>query len=109
MRAGQLRHRLELWAKQPGRDSNGEEVENWVKVATVWGALEPLSSREFEAGDKEHGQITHRIRVRAQALQPKPHQQIRFQGRVFDLDPGQNVAERDRELILPARELVQES
>lgn len=107
MRGGRLRKRLEYWVKRATRDAEGDQVENWVLEATCWGALEPLAGRELEAAGKEHGQLTHRIVIRVGAIsKPQPQDQIRYQGRVFDLDPPQDVDERGRQWIIPARELL---
>lgn len=46
MRAGRLRHRITIQENQPMTDAYGQPVENWVDVATVWGAVEPQRAVE---------------------------------------------------------------
>lgn len=71
--AGRLRHRvrIERYAEIP--DSNGETIQDpvsgeipreWVEVATVWAAVEPLSAREFIQSQAIQSQITARIVIR---------------------------------------------
>jgi SPP1 family predicted phage head-tail adaptor len=67
MRAGRLRHRIDIQRKVTGRDPDTGEVikESWV---TKWekcpAAFEPLSSREFIAAKAEQGEATARVVIR---------------------------------------------
>ena len=47
--AGTLRHRLEFQSLSTYLDTHGDTVEDWATQFTVWGAVEPLSAREFIA------------------------------------------------------------
>ena len=66
MRAGRLRHRLQIQAPPavPTRDSTGAEVEVWQDVAEVWGSREPYSGREYWAAAQVHTETSHRIGLR---------------------------------------------
>lgn len=71
MQAGRLRHRLKLQqleyvADSSGeiQDSYGEPVQDWVDVASIWGAIEPLSAREFIAAQSEQSKVTAKIIIR---------------------------------------------
>lgn len=69
--AGRLRHRLTIQRLEnvadsfgEVQDSNGELMQQWVDVATVWGAIEPLSAREFIAAQAEQSKVTGKIIIR---------------------------------------------
>lgn len=62
--AGKLRHRVTIQEPVEIRDSVGDVVIEWDDVATVWAAVEPLSVREFIAGQAMQSQVTARITIR---------------------------------------------
>lgn len=67
IRAGRLRHRIDIQQKVVGRDPKTGEMleEQWV---AVWekcpAAFEPLSSREFLAAKAEQAEATARVVIR---------------------------------------------
>lgn len=66
MRAGSLRHRVEIQRPDYVQDQNsGEMVRGW---ATAWDkvpcSIEPLSAREFIAASATQSQVTARIVIR---------------------------------------------
>lgn len=69
--AGKLRHRLVIQKLQniadtngEVQDSSGELMQEWVDVATVWAAIEPLSAREFIAAQSEQSKVTAKVIIR---------------------------------------------
>ncbi len=70
--AGRLRHRIRIEELQYLLDSHGDVYQDdtgatrqdWVEVATVWAAIEPLSAREFIAAQATQSKITARIIIR---------------------------------------------
>lgn len=63
--AGKLRHRVTIQRRVDGRDSSTGDVKvSWVSHAEVWAAVEPVSVREFIAGQSQQSQVTARITVR---------------------------------------------
>lgn len=62
--AGPLRHRVRLQERRLTQDSWGSPVFEWIDVASVWAAVEPLSAREFMAAQSEQSQVVARIRIR---------------------------------------------
>ena len=74
--AGRLRHRLRLEQYDYVLDSAGDVVQNpntgevareWQLVAEVWGAIEPLSAREFIAAQSTQSRVSARITIRYKA------------------------------------------
>lgn len=73
LEAGRLRHRVRIEELENLLDSNGEAIQDaqtgqlaqeWVEVATVWAAIEPLSAREFIQSQATQSQITARVIIR---------------------------------------------
>ena len=64
MRAGKLRHRVTIKKQTDAKDEYGERLDDWVDVATVWAAVEPLRGREFFEAFRENAEVTTRIRIR---------------------------------------------
>lgn len=71
--AGRLRHRILIERYVLDVDSNGDVIQNpetgettgqWLPLATVWAAIEPLSAREFLAAQATQSQVTARIVIR---------------------------------------------
>lgn len=73
LEAGRLRHEVRIERLDYVRDSSGETVQDpktgeiareWVEVATVRAAIEPLSGREFIAAQATQSQVSARIVIR---------------------------------------------
>lgn len=71
--SGRLRHRVRIERLAFLLDSNGdawqdpetgESRQDWVPVATVWAAVEPVSAREFMQSQATQAQVTARIVIR---------------------------------------------
>lgn len=63
--AGKLRHRLELQRPVETQDLNTGAINVvWVRIATIWGAIEPMSAKEFITAQSEDSKINTRIIVR---------------------------------------------
>lgn len=65
IKAGRLRHRIILQKKQTTQDQvSGAEIVDWIDVAKLWAAIEPLSAREFIAAQSIQSKISTRIIIR---------------------------------------------
>jgi SPP1 family predicted phage head-tail adaptor len=63
--AGKLRHRVALQQQVETQDPvTGEVAVTWQTQAEVWGAVEPLSAREFIAAQSTQSQVTTRVTIR---------------------------------------------
>ena len=62
--AGKLRHRVTLEEKQTVVNSFGESQDEWVHVANVWAAIEPLSAREYVQAEAMQSNVAARITIR---------------------------------------------
>ena len=105
MKAGELRHRVTLQEATETRDTTGAIVTVYVDRATVWGAVEPLTGREFFQAQAVNAETTTRIRIRYwQGIVPK--MRATWDGHTYDIQEVREVESRRRELHLMCKELV---
>ncbi len=64
MRAGELRHRIDLQSPSKTRNSVGEEVITYATVAAVWARVETLNGREYLDQQRAGASLTHKIKIR---------------------------------------------
>lgn len=73
LEAGRLSHRIRIEQYDYLRDSHGEVIQNqetgetpqeWVVVAEVWAAIEPVSAREFIQSAATQSKVDARIVIR---------------------------------------------
>ena len=107
MQAGRLRERVTIQEKQIVRNSFGEEVIQFVDLATVWAGVEPLNGREFLEAKTEQAQITTRVRIRYRDG-IYPTMRLVYRSRVLVVDSVIHVYERQREIVLMCREEINE-
>lgn len=64
MRAGELRHRVQILAPVEVRLDSQGFVLDWTCILTVWAKIKPLSGREFYASKQVDSDVTHEITTR---------------------------------------------
>lgn len=65
IRAGQLRHSVEIQRRHTATDAEASASEDWITVfGGVAASIEPLSGRELYAAQQHHSEVTVRIRLR---------------------------------------------
>lgn len=83
----------------------GEVEVSWVKVATIWGSVEPLRGREYFQADQAQAEVNTRIRVRyREGIMPK--MRVIRGNQTFDIESVIDPETRNRELELMCRELL---
>lgn len=106
---GRLRHRLVLQRRNPVADGGGgEDGDPWAApnvVATVWGAVEPLSGAERLSAMRLEGQVTHKITIRYRSGVDSD-MRIVMGTRSFNIRAVMDVGERRRYLELLCQEGV---
>lgn len=109
MRAGKIRHKVELeFYENLGRSDSGAVIYDWVSAGTEWASIEPLRGRLLFAAQQANSETTNRIRMRYRAdvadatgktFRIRHHGRIyRVEGRPMDTDG------RRRELEIMALE-----
>jgi SPP1 family predicted phage head-tail adaptor len=111
--AGKLRHRLVIQelvdiADSSGevQDSSGAPMQEWQDVVTIWGAIEPLSAREFITAQSEQSKVIAKITIRARAgitaamriFHMGANKYYNIEGLLFDSDSGKEY------LLIPVSE-----
>ncbi|TVQ59915.1 MAG: head-tail adaptor protein [Phycisphaerales bacterium] len=107
MRAGLLRHRVAVQQRVAATSDMGTPVDTWETVATVWGAVEPLSGTEALIAHQAASEATHRVRVRGLPPTVRPDAsrfRVEHKGRLFDVNAVLDQEERNIELHLLCRE-----
>ena len=105
MRAGRLRHRLVLQSKTYTANAYGEQVVTWSDETTVWGAIEPLSGKEFFAQAEIQSEARVRIVIRYNASIDTTWR-VKSGGLYYDIVEVINHDMCDRMITIMAREGV---
>lgn len=105
MRAGDLRHRVEIGRYVTGADQWGDPLPpTWETVATVWAAVEALSGRLFFEARQTAEQSDHRITIRYRSG-IEPGMIVRHDGREFTVQAVLDREGTKRWLELVCREM----
>jgi len=65
MKAGKLRHKIQIQKKTAAQDNiTGAVTYTWSKLADVWASIEPLSAREYIAAQAVQSKVSARITIR---------------------------------------------
>lgn len=106
MRAGRLRHLVELQHNAPAVSNKlNEPTDNWQTLASVWASIRPMSGREFFAAQQVQSDVSHEIKIRYfPGLTPKDR--VRW----FEVRPGGQDVTRvfDIKAVLPPDEEYRE-
>jgi len=106
VKIGELRNRITLQEYTISKDSFGAETETWSDVAQVWASIEPLSGREYFAAQQINAQISTKVTIRYRAG-IKPTMRVLFGNRVYGILSVINTGEKNRELILMCKEVLE--
>ena len=105
MRAGKLRHRIEVQTATETQDAYNQPTAVWATAVTLSGSIEPLSGRERLIAGAVTGEVTTRVRMRYDAnITPKAR--LLHGARVFDIAAVMNREDRDAEVEVLCREAV---
>ena len=102
MKAGTLRHVVEIQERTTKQDSHGNPRDQWIPVATVRAEVKPINGSEKLVGNKVAAEVTHEIRMRYREFSPS--QRLSHKGRVLDINNVLNIDERNREILCMCKE-----
>jgi len=105
MRAGRLRHRLELQGLSKSIDG-GDVSRTWSTSDTVWGAIEPQSSEERYDATQVEPETDTRIILRYRTdISADMRLKDTDTGTIYNIaGPPKNVGGRDIKLEIPVEE-----
>jgi len=97
---------LEIQQIGPSRDGFGEVIEGWVKLATVWGAIEPMTGSEqfIQKADQVVASRLSRIRIRKRSGLDDTRLRVKHGERIFDIQSITYDPTLKREIILIGEE-----
>lgn len=105
MRAGQLRQRLTFQKETRARDSFNEEVVTWADHCTVWGSVNPNAGRKFYEALQSSSEVSGEVRIRYRT-DILPTMRIKHGSRILAIVSIVNPQERDRELLIYYKEVL---
>ncbi len=103
MRAGDLRHRIELQSTTNTSDGMGGQTNTWNTQDQVWAAIWPVSATEQLRAASQNMTITHKIRIRYYANLDASWR-IKFGSRYFSIVSIIDQEERHQQMDLLCRE-----
>ena len=103
MKAGSLRHRVELQKATYAQDGVGEPIETWATYAKRWAAVEPLSGRELLQAQQVNSEATIRVRLRFVSGVTQ-QQRLLHNSRTLEIVSVIDPQERNAELELLCKE-----
>jgi SPP1 family predicted phage head-tail adaptor len=104
MRAGQLRHRIEIQRPSVTRDATGAEIKAWSALVALWAHVQTLNGSERILQTQANATLTHTIVIRNYAG-ISPVMRVRWDGRLFEIH-SVVADERDQQMTLLCTELV---
>ena len=100
MRAGKLRHLVDIQEPVETQNAYGEPEVSWSNVATkVWADIQPLRGREFFASRQFNAEVDVRIVMRYRS-DVTAKMRVLHGSNEYYIDTPINVGERGRELQL---------
>lgn len=107
MRAGHLRHLIEIQKPVETRTDDGGVTTDWKTIDNVWAEVKPIKSDESVTADRKIATMTHAIRIRYYPRTITNEHRILFGSRVFSIEgPPVDEYERNREMVIPCKEIL---
>jgi len=108
MRAGKLRHAVEIQKKISTQGKSGAPVkEMWGVFAETRAEIVPLKGLEQLEGQQMTARVTHEIRVRYRSgIKPGMRIVKTIGGNIFDIRLIINRDMRNREILMTAEEVI---
>jgi len=99
LRAGELRHRVEIQEAKVSIDAHRARTRTWATAATVWASVEPLAGREGLIAKQVDARLTHRVVIRYYAgLTPANHRLRLSDTRALGIVEVKDIEERHRSM-----------
>lgn len=102
MRAGKLRHRIQLQRNTPVT-TDFEKVDSWATYDSVWANKLESKGSESSSGLQNTAEMIHEFEARYKSG-VKPDDRIVFETRVFDIKAVLNPDSRKRRMLIQCKE-----
>jgi SPP1 family predicted phage head-tail adaptor len=87
VRAGTLRHKVTIQQlTTTGTDGDGQPIESWSDLTTVWASIEPLRGREFFEARAQLSEETVRFRMRYQSTISNTRHRLVFGSETYRIE-----------------------
>ena len=107
MRAGRLKHRVQIQTATTARGATGEPVATWTTVKTIWAAIEPVKGDERLAAQGVQARLTHRVHLRYNAYRAlSSAMRFCYGTRIFEITAVVNRYEANRETVCDCVEVL---
>lgn len=106
--AGRMRDRVTLRKWTPTNDASWGPQPGWTDSATFWASVETVAATEKFAQQGVQTQVSHRVRLRHRADVTSKDRLV-YRGRVLDILGIHDPDGRKRELLIEAKENVEEA
>lgn len=106
MRAGNLRHRVQVQEDRGAANEFNEAVPAWRTFALRWAEIVPEAGTDALVSDQRRQAVTHKVRIRYLANLTVQHRLLTRDGRHLYISAVLNVDERSREMMLDCVERV---
>lgn len=106
MNIGALRHKITFKSRSNQKDTFGETEDVWVDFKTAWASITPVSGSPYYKDGIAGHEITHKIVIRY-IPGIKENMQVYFAGRLFLILAALNIQEKNSEIHLLCKELIQ--
>lgn len=104
MRAGKLRHRLNIQLQSETVSSTGQRTKTFTTIGQTFAAIQPVSGTESAKNDKVSGDVSHVITMRFQALSIA--NRLQFGSRIFEIISVLNKDFLDKEMTVMVKERI---
>lgn len=100
MRAGRLRHRIQVFEPVRTEDTTGEELVTWAPLLHCWAEISPLKGGERMLGREISHEVTHQVDMRygGRTKGIAPSMRFVFKERTFHIEGLVNIGERNEVL-----------
>lgn len=109
MMIGRKTCKVALERETQTQTASGSVERAWTELGQDWASIEPLRGDERVQAQAVNASISHRIRMRHNALTASllPRDRLRYGARLFDLEAPRNLWERNREVEIMATERIE--
>ena len=94
MKAGTLRHYIEIQARAVTLSAAGEPTGTWSTSKYAWASITPIRGLEYFSARQEQAAVTHRVRIRY-VSGITAEMRVKFGSRYFDIISVLNMGERN--------------
>lgn len=94
MRAGKMDRRVTIQSRSTAADAQGQQIETWTAVATVWASKRDLRGREYFAAQAVNADVNTVFEIRHRTDVTVLHRVV-CEGVTYDIQQVSEIGRRD--------------